>query len=112
MKKAYRIEHRNALAMQEAIGEVLEADRLASGLNAHLVSKAWNAASGAERYTIRTFYRGGRLHVTLSSAVVRSQLSCHLDAIILQINKMLLDDILYSGRRDGGSVPVEEIILK
>ena len=72
---------------------------------------AWDAASGAARYTVRRFYRDGKLYITVDSSVVRSQLSFQRDALLKKINALLAEDSLFT--RDDARVGfVKELILK
>ena len=105
-----RVARKTAVPLEELIQEFIQASRLTPGLNTRRIFAAWDAASGAGRYTVRRFFRDGKLYITVDSSVVRSQLSFQRDALIAKINALLAQDELYSG--DGGSCPVQELILK
>lgn len=106
-----RVARKQAVSLAEAIQEYLRASRLSAGLNNQRVFAAWDAASGAGRYTVRRYFRDGRLHITVDSSVVRSQLSFQRDTLLAKINALLEQDELFTcdGPRTGA---VRELILK
>lgn len=106
-----RVERKNAQPIGDAIREYLRQCKLASGLNTQRVFAAWDDASGAAPYTVRRFFRDGKLYITLSSSVVRSQLYFQKDALVEKINAMLAKDELYDPD-DKFACPVKELILK
>lgn len=99
----------------EPVGDILKAYlrqcRLASGLNNQRIFSAWDDASGAGQYTVKKFFRDGKLYITLSSSVVRSQLSFQKDALIEKINSLLEGDELYD-KDERFACPVTDLILK
>ncbi len=98
-----------------AVGTLMKESFRRSGItdtvNTQLVFSAWDKVSGAGAYTSRKFYRGGKLYVTLSSSVVRSQLSFLKEDIRRSINKSLSESILFSPGENQDKY-VNEIILK
>lgn len=106
-----RVERKTAQPIGEAIREYLRQCRLASGLNTQRVFAAWDDASGAASYTVKRFYREGKLYITLTSSVVRSQLYFQKDALVEKINALLAKDELYDPD-DKYACPVKELILK
>ncbi len=78
--------------------------------NTQRIFIAWNEVSGAQQYTIKRFFRDGKLYITLSSSVVCSQLSMQKDVLLKKINAAIAGDELYIGRQNEG--PVKELILK
>ena len=109
--KPARIERKTALGMEELVQQYIKSMKISSGLNTHRISAAWDQASGAAAYTIKRYYRGGRLYITLSSSVVRSQLSLQKEALIEKMNALLSQDALFT--RDDPNVSwVTELILK
>ena len=104
-----RVARKQAVSLAEAIQEYLKASRLTSGLNTQRIFAAWDAASGAGRYTVRRFFRDGRLYITVDSSVVRSQLSFQREALLGKVNALLAQDELFTG---DGSPAVQELILK
>ena len=108
---SYRINRKNAVSLGSAIQEYLRDSRLSSGLNTRRIFAAWDEASGAGPLTLKRFFRGGKLYITLSSSVVRSQLVPHKDILIEKINSILAADECFS--RDDPNVSwVQELVLK
>ena len=56
-----RIGRKDAQGMEELIGQYIREMKLASGFNRQRVFEAWDAVSGASRYTIGRFFRDGML---------------------------------------------------
>ena len=106
-----RVARKTAVSLSEAIQEYLKVAKLSSGLNTQRIFAAWDAASGAGRYTVRRFFRDGRLYITVDSSVVRSQLSFQRDVLIEKINALLAQDELFT-RDDARVGIVKELILK
>ena len=106
-----RVARKTAVSLSEAIQEYLKAAKLTSGLNTQRIFAAWDAASGTGRYTVRRFFRDGRLYITVDSSVVRSQLSFQRDTLIEKINALLAQDELFT-RDDARVGIVKELILK
>ena len=97
--------------MEEVMADYIREMRLASGMNTHLVFKAWDEASGAAEYTLRKFYRDGVLTVTLSSSMVRSALYFQRADLVRRINGIVGKDPLFTVE-DGRTSFVKELILK
>ena len=110
-KRNYFVRRKEALTMEEVIEEYIKSAKIASGLNTQRIFAAWDAASGAGRYTVRRFFRDGRLYITVDSSVVRSQLSFQRDTLIEKINALLAQDELFT-RDDARVGIVKELILK
>ena len=106
-----RVARKTAMSLSEAIQEYLKAAKLSSGLNTQRIFAAWDAASGAGRYTVRRFFRDGKLYITVDSSVVRSQLSFQRDTLIEKINALLAQDELFT-QDDARVGIVKELILK
>lgn len=111
MPKPSRIARKTAQPMSEVIAEYIRAMKLASGLNTRRVFDAWGEASGASEYTSRMFFRDGRLHVTLTSSVVRNQLSFQKMLIMEKMNQILREDGLFV-KDDPSTRYVSEIVLR
>jgi hypothetical protein len=106
-----RIARKKALSMDELVRMYIESMRLAPALNTRRIFAAWDEASGAGPYTLRRFFRDGRLYITLSSSVVRNQLSFQSQALVEKMNAILSKDELFA--RDDTRVSfVKELILK
>ncbi len=102
---------KEALGMDQMIPMYIRALKLSAGLNTQRVFAAWDAVSGVSSFTLRKFYRDGRLYVTLSSSIVRNQLEFQKDALVLALNGFLEKDELFV--KDYEKVGyVREIILK
>ncbi|MDO4827114.1 MAG: DciA family protein [Bacteroidia bacterium] len=111
MPETSRIHRKKPLSMEEVVELFIKDLRLAAGLNTQCVFRAWDKASGAERYTVRRFFRGGKLYITLNSSALRSMLFLQRAALTDKINILLRQDPLFT--TDDPKVPfVKEIILK
>lgn len=97
--------------MEELVQQFLRSMKLTAPLNTRRIFEAWDQASGASRYTLRRYFRDGKLYVTLNSSMVRSQLGFQRAVLVEQINEILRKDELF--QKDDPSVRyVEELILK
>ena len=106
-----RIARKKALSMDEVVRMYVQSMKLAPALNTRRIFAAWDDASGAAPYTLKRFFRDGRLYITLSSSVVRNQLSFQSDALIEKMNAILSKDELFA-RDDTRVSYVKELILK
>lgn len=108
---SYRINRKNAIPLGTAIQEYLESSRLSTGMNTRRIFAAWDAVSGAGPFTIKRYYRSGKLYITLQSSVVCSQLYPRRGELTDKINEFLSRDEFFCP--DNKTVSwVEEIILK
>ena len=108
---SYRIKRKSAVSIGAAIREYLGESRLRPGLNTRRIFAAWDAASGAGPLTLKRYFRSGKLYLTLSSAVVRSQLYPQRKALTDKMNEILSRDEFFSPE-DGNVSWIEELILK
>ena len=106
-----RLPRKNAVTIGDAIEEMLRATKLASGLNIQRIFSAWDEASGAGPFTIRKFFRDGKLYITTSSSVICSQLSFQKEELIEKMNAILAGDRLFI-KDDPKTGYVKELILK
>ena len=106
-----RIVRKNAVAVGDLLKEFIRASHLTAGLNTRRISAAWDMASGAASCTCRRYFRDGKLYITLSSSVIRSQLQFRKDEILEKMNSALSKDEFFTPGPDGCSA-VKEIILK
>ena len=97
--------------MDALVKEYIKSMKLSAGLNTQRIFAAWDAASGAGRYTVRRFFRDGRLYITVDSSVVRSQLYFQREALVDKINALLGQDELFTCD-DARVGLVQELILK
>ena len=111
MPETSRIHRKKPLSMEEVVDMFIRDLKLSTGLNTQCVFRAWDNASGAGRYTIRRFFRGGKLYITLNSSAVRSMLYLQRAALVDKINILLSQDPLFT-KDDKRASYVDEIILK
>lgn len=106
-----KLPFRKAVGMNTLIREVLKENRMTEAFNSRCIFRAWDQASGAAEYTVRRFFRDGKLYITLSSSVVRSQLYFQQDVLLQKINSIARNDEFFT---DTESVkgPVTQLILK
>ncbi len=109
--ESYRIKRKNALPLSSALKEFLRESHLTTGLNTRLIFKAWDDVSGAAPYTLKRFFRNGKLYITLNSSVVLSQLASRKEFLKEMINDRLSRDELFE-QDDINVTWVEEIVLK
>ncbi|MBO4446845.1 MAG: DUF721 domain-containing protein [Bacteroidales bacterium] len=108
---SYRLHRKNAMPLGEALRLWIRSEHLGATLNTRRIFLAWDEASGAGAWTLKKFFREGRLYITLSSSVVRNQLEFQKDSLIEKINGILAKDILFTD--DDSTVSfVKELILK
>lgn len=97
--------------MDKVVEEFIKSMKLSAGLNTQRVFAAWDVCSGAGPFTIKRFYRGGKLYITLKSSVIRNQLYFQKDALIEKMNAFLSEDTLFTA--DNRTVGfIRELILK
>ncbi len=108
---AVQIHRKEAIGMDKVVEEFIKSMKLSAGLNTQRVFAAWDACSGAGPFTIKRFYRGGKLYITLKSSVIRNQLYFQKDALIEKMNAFLSEDTLFTA--DNRTVGfIQELILK
>jgi hypothetical protein len=108
---AVQIHRKEAVGMDRIVADYIKSMKLAAGLNTQRVFAAWDACSGAGPYTLRRFYRGGKLYITLNSSVLRSQLYMQKDLLMEKMNAFLRQDNLFT--EDNKTVSfIQELILK
>ena len=73
-KSPVRITRKRAMSMEELVPLYIKSMKLSAGLNTHRIFAAWDEASGAAGYTLKRFFRDGKLYITLNSSVVRNHL--------------------------------------
>ena len=105
------INRKDPVAMEELVQTFIKSMKLSAGLNTRCIFEAWDLASGASRYTLRRYFRDGKLYITLNSSMVRSQLGFQKAELVDRINEILREDALF--QQDDPQVKfVEELILK
>ena len=110
-KPQVRLDRKEAVPMNVLIKTFLRTQHMTAKVNTARIYSCWDAVSGAAAYTLRRYYRAGTLYITLSSAVIRSQLFSRRDYLKDQINLRLADDPLFS-QEDRLVGLVQQIILK
>ena len=105
------INRKDPVAMEELVQMFIKSMKLSASLNTRRIFEAWDAASGASRYTLRRYFRDGKLYVTLNSSMARNQLGFQKAELVDRINEILREDELFL--KDDPQVKfVEELILK
>lgn len=105
-----RIARKSALSLSEVFKQMLAESGAASTHNTNLIFSAWDTVSGAGPYTIKRFFRDGKLYITLSSSVICNQLAMQKDVLLAKINSSIAGNDLYIGQSADG--PVKQLILK
>lgn len=109
--ETYRIKRKNAVPLASAIREYLREAHLTTGLNTRLIFATWDEVSGAAPFTLKRFFRSGKLYITLNSSVARSQLRMRKDYLLELLNERLSADEFFTA--DDCNVSwVDDIILK
>lgn len=106
-----RMARKTAVPLGDVLQEFIRMNHLSTGINIQRIFSAWEEASGAGPYTLRKFFRDGRLHITVSSSVIRNQLYYQKDLLVEKMNDILLKDRLFT-KDDPGAGLVKELILK
>jgi len=111
MEQPVRIHRKEAVSMDKLVEQYIKSMKLAAGLNTQRVFAAWDACSGAGPFTLRRFYRGGKLYITLGSSVIRNQLGFQKKELVEKMNEYLSKDALFTA--DNRSVGfIQELILR
>jgi len=106
-----KIEKIQATTAKDAILLYLKESKLAPGWNTNKIFEAWDEISGAENYTLKRFFKEGKLFITVSSSVVCSQLQFRREEIKDKMNTTLQNDPLFI--KDNKFVGlVKEIVIK
>lgn len=108
---AVHIHRKDPVSLEEIVRQYIRSMKIAAGLNTQRVYAAWDACSGAGPFTLKRFYRSGKLYITLSSSVLRSQLYFQREDLVQKINAYLSQDELFT--EDNRTVSyVQELILR
>lgn len=106
-----RIHRKEAVSMETLVSQYIKSMKLAAGLNTQRIFAAWDTCSGAGPFTLKRFFRGGKLYITLNSSVIRNQLYFQKEALVEKMNEFLSRDELFTA--DNRSVSfIQELILK
>ena len=110
-KSTVHIHRKEAMTMEEVVSAYIKQMKIAAGLNTQRIFEAWDACSGAAPYTLRRYFRSGKLYITLSSSVIRNQLLFQKEALVEKMNQHLSQDPLFT--QDNNSVSfIQTLILK
>lgn len=106
----YRLRRQKPTPLSELIKLYLRGNSMSRQFNTHLVFSAWDDASGAGPYTVKKFFRDGKLYITVSSSVIRSQLLFQKKFLIDKINTLVRDNELFCGQATDEYV--KDLIIK
>lgn len=106
-----RFEKKRPQPLGDLIKYYIKVNRLSTKINSQIVFSAWDEVSGAGAWTVRKFYREGKLYITLSSSVIRSQLYFQKEALLEKINAKIFSNELFT-EDDMNVGAVKELILK
>ncbi|MBQ4389823.1 MAG: DUF721 domain-containing protein [Bacteroidales bacterium] len=111
MADPVRIHRKEPMGMDALVKEYIKSMKLSAGLNTQRIFAAWDACSGAAPFTLKRFFRGGKLYITLSSSVIRNQLYFQKAELMEKMNAFLSKDELFT--QDDRTVSfIEELILR
>lgn len=110
-QRTVRLDRKEAVGMDVLVKAWLRSNRLTGKVNTSRIFSAWDDVSGAAPYTLRRYFRGGTLYITLSSAVIRSRLIPRRQEFIDKINLRLAQDPLFT-QSDRTVGLVQNLILK
>ena len=104
------LRRRDAVGMDELVEEFIRDMKLTAGLNRQRVIQAWNAVSGAGRYTIDVYVKDKVMYCSIGSSMARNQLYFQKDVLLGQINAYLESDDLYV--KEGEAPYIKELVLR
>jgi len=110
-KKIKGTPRKEALGMDQMMRMFIRSNGLTASLNTQRVFDAWDAVSGVKDYTLRRFFRDGKLYVTVSSSMIRSHLEFQKESMVKAMNEHLEKDSLFDGNYQKVGF-VKELILK
>ena len=108
---AIRIHRKEPVGMDKIVSEYIRSMKIASGLNTQRIFAAWDACSGAGPFTLKRYFRGGKLYITLDSSMLRSQLFLQRAELIRKMNAYLSSDELFTADNETVGF-IEELILR
>jgi hypothetical protein len=109
--KYNRIARKDAQLIGDVLPQCIKLLGLSSGMNTHVIFKAWDDVSGAGPFTLNRFFRSGILYITVSSSVIRSQLYFQKDELKDKINEYLAKEEIFD-RNNSKVGYVKNIVLK
>jgi len=86
----------NESSIGDVLKEIIQVNKLQSGMDQVLVKEAWSSlmGNGVNTYTRNIVLKGSTLYVELTSAVLREELSYGKDKIIKMINDELRRELI------------------
>ena len=86
----------NESSISDVLKEFIEKNKLQSGMDQIDVQQAWKSlmGNGVNSYTNEVILKGATLYVSLSSAVLRQELSYGKQKIITMLNEELRKDVV------------------
>ena len=108
--KGNALRRRDAVGMDELVEVFIKDMKLTAGINRQRVIAAWNAVSGAERYTVDVYVKAKVMYCTIGSSMVRNQLYFQKDVLLNRINDYLSSDDMYV--KEGDMPYITEIVLR
>jgi hypothetical protein len=90
------VRKKNNVSLGEALQEFISSNKLQKGLDKVMVREAWASlmGNGVDNYTTGIDLRNGTLYVSLSSSVLREELSHGKSKIIALLNDELGRDVV------------------
>lgn len=104
------IRRRDAVGMDKLVEEFIKDMKLTAGLNRQRIIEAWNAVSGARKYTVDLYVKNKVVYCTIGSSMVRNQLYFQKDVLLNQLNAYLESDALYV--KEGEPPYIKDLILR
>ena len=95
MPDPIRIHRKEAMGMDRIVEQFIREMKITAGLNTQRIFEAWDSCSGAGPFTLKRFFRDGKLYITLNSSVIRSQLWLQRDLLVEKMNAFLQEDALF-----------------
>ena len=86
----------NESSISDVLKEFIDKNKLQSGMDKIDVQQAWKSlmGNGVNSYTNEVILKGATLYVSLSSAVLRQELSYGKQKIITMLNEELRKDVV------------------
>lgn len=86
----------NDSAIGDILKEIIQANKLQSGMNQVAVADAWKnlMGNGVNNYTRKITLKGTTLYVELTSAVLRQELSYGKEKIVKMLNEELRSEVV------------------
>ncbi|MBC7524586.1 MAG: DUF721 domain-containing protein [Flavobacterium sp.] len=88
----------NESSISDVLKQFIQVNKLEAGMDKIDVEQAWKSlmGNGVNSYTKEVFLKGNTLYVSLTSSVLREELSFGKEKIIKMINEELRKDVISS----------------